>query len=402
MDLLSFRQLVSPGGLELLNLVCQLKPKEEDYLLHFQRLSRQFSPNLVQAALETAILRQKASVKFPFAEHLFFTRDALEQASAWDIAFYRAKRYARFERVFDLGCSVGCDSLALSQFLPTIGLDRDPLRLAMAQANLRFVNRAKAAEVILADLNVSIPVSWENPHQALFFDPARREDGKRLHHVEQYQPPLHLIQIWRERFPNLGVKVSPAVNLEELSQYDCEVEFISRAGELKEAVLWFGELRSAAFRATILPTQVSMSGEADLANNLEKTSISPPRQYLYEPDPAILRARLVRSLATQLNAGQLDADIAFLTSDQLIPTPFARVWEVEGWMSFNVKKLREYLRSRNVGKVTVKKRGSPVVPQELEQQLKLKGTEERILFLTHYDGKPIVIVAHHEIDNEKF
>jgi len=145
-----------------------------------------------------------------------------------------------------------------------------------------------------------------------------------------------------------------------------------------------------------------MSGEADLANNLEKTSISPPRRYLYEPDPAILRARLVRSLATQLNADQLDADIAFLTSDQLIPTPFARVWEVEGWMSFNVKKLREYLRSRNVGKVTVKKRGSPVVPQELEQQLKLKGTGERILFLTHYDGKPIVIVAHHEIDNEKF
>lgn len=396
MDLKSFRQLVTPAGLELLNLISQIKPKEEDYLVHFQRFSRQFPAELVQAALETVILRQRARAKFPFADQLYFNRDALEQASAWEIAAYRAARYAEFERALDLGCSIGGDCLALSQVLPTVGIDRDFFRLALAQMNIRALNLEENCEVIQADLTVSLPIYSPQLRLALFFDPARRMAGKRLHHVDQYQPPLSLIRNWQKRFSNLGVKISPAVKLEEVSEYDCEVEFISLKGELKEAVLWFGELRQTRYRATILPEAISLSRDDLKDIEGEKCALSPPRQYLYEPDPAILRAGMVRKLAILLDAYQLDADIAFLTSDQSKPTPFARSWQVEDWMPFKIKELREYLRSRGVGKITVKKRGSPIEPTELLQLLKLKGENERILFLTHYDSKPIVIVAYGE------
>jgi len=46
-----------------------------------------------------------------------------------------------------------------------------------------------------------------------------------------------------------------------------------------------------------------------------------------------------------------------------------------------------------VGKVTIKKRGSPLQPEALEQALRLSGAEERVLFLTHLRGQPIVVVA---------
>jgi hypothetical protein len=63
-------------------------------------------------------------------------------------------------------------------------------------------------------------------------------------------------------------------------------------------------------------------------------------------------------------------------------------------MPFQLKRLRAYLRENNVGRVTVKKRGSPITPEELIQQLRLKeGEEERVLFLTQMQGKPIVIIA---------
>ncbi len=396
MDLKSFRQLITPAGSELLNLISQIKPKEEDYLLHFQRLSRQFSADLVHAALETVILRQRARAKFPFADQLYFSREALEQASAWEIATYRAARYAEFERALDLGCSIGGDCLALSQVLPTVGIDRDFLRIAMAQMNARALNLEENCQVIQADLRVSIPIYSSRRRLALFFDPARRVAGNRLHHVDQYQPPLNSIYIWQKRFANLGIKISPAVKLDEVSEYDCEVEFISLRGELKEAVLWFGEMRQTKYRATILPGAFNLSSADKNDIEGEKRALSPPRQYLYEPDPAILRAGLVQKLAILLDAYQLDPDIAFLTSDQSTPTPFARIWRIEDWMPFNVKTLREYFRNRRVGKITVKKRGSPIEPAELKQLLKLKGENERLIFLTHYAGKPIVIVAYGE------
>ena len=55
--------------------------------------------------------------------------------------------------------------------------------------------------------------------------------------------------------------------------------------------------------------------------------------------------------------------------------------------------LRERLRALNVGRVTVKKRGSPLTPEDLIQQLRLTGAEERIVFLTHVLGAPYVLLA---------
>ena len=45
------------------------------------------------AAYEMAVLRQHARTKFPQAERLYFTREALEQASGHRIATYRATRF---------------------------------------------------------------------------------------------------------------------------------------------------------------------------------------------------------------------------------------------------------------------------------------------------------------------
>lgn len=393
MDLNSFHDLLSPAGAELLNIVQALGPREEDYLLYFQRLSRKYPTALVQAALETVLLRHKAKQKYPFAETMFFTRQALEQATPWAIAVYRARRYANFARVLDLGCSIGSDSLALSRHAAGMGIDKDRLRLEMAQANLRAVGKKYEWNWIQADLNNPLPVTGTGSTSALFFDPARRSESRRFFHVDQYQPPLRIIWNWSKQFPHIGIKISPAVRLGEISEFDCEIEFISLHGELKEAVLWFGELRQGKSRATVLPQEVSMVATENEEKSSNKKVLSPPRQYLYEPDAAILRAGLVGKLADQLNAYQLDEDIAYLTSDDYTATPFVRVWRVEDWMPFNVKKLREFLRNRQVGKITVKIRGSPLDPQELQHQLKLKGENERILFLTHYASRPIVISA---------
>jgi hypothetical protein len=63
-------------------------------------------------------------------------------------------------------------------------------------------------------------------------------------------------------------------------------------------------------------------------------------------------------------------------------------------MPFNLKKLRAYLRERNIGRVTVKKRGSPLTPEELIAKLRLSSEgEERVVVLTRVKGDPVVIIC---------
>lgn len=392
MDLPTFRSLLSSAGQEALQAALYLQPQESDFLRCYDTLKRRYPSEVARAALEIAILRQEAAAKFPFASQMYFTRPALEQASGYEVASYRARRFAGCGRLVDLGCSIGGDTLALATQAPAVGIDLDSLRLAMARANLQTLGLDEKAHWVQADLLADLPVQI-SASGGLFFDPARRSEGKRLFSVQDYQPSLSVIEKWLPYCPALGVKISPGVRLEEIEGFDAEVEFISLRGELKEAVLWFGPLRTAHRRATLLPGPHTMVAPGTVVGG--QIPLRDPLAYIYEPDPAILRAGLVQPLGEQLDAAQLDPDIAYLTSDRLVQTPFARAWAIESWMPFGIKRLRAALRQRGVGRVVVKKRGSPLQPEELIAALRLEGGNlERVLFLTHLRGRPIVIVGY--------
>ena len=175
------------------------------------------------------------------------------------------------------------------------------------------------------------------------------------------------------------------------------MEFISLNGEMKEGALWYGRFHSGAQRrATLLPTGHSLTSE-DLP--IAALPCTPPKAYLYEPDGAVIRAHLVQALAVKLSANQIDESIAYLTTDTAVATPFARCFKVEAYFSFQLKNLRHYLRQKRVGRVTIKKRGSPLEPDKLLRQLRLSGHKDvhRYLFLTHILGEPSVIVGSEEL-----
>jgi len=390
MDLDSFTQLLTGSGQEALSAAEALAPREQDYLRHFQVLARQYPAELAQAALETAILRREARLKFPDADRMYFTRQTLEQASSMEVSKYRSARFTPFQVVADLGCSIGGDSLSLAKVAYTIGIDLDPLRLAIARANLKALGLAGASCLLQADLRSPLPLPSKGLPRgmALFFDPARRDQGRRIYSTNEYIPPLDVLKDWLPGFPALAVKISPGVDLAELRGYQAEVEFISLHGELKEAVLWFGPFKTAQRRATILPGKQSLTAAGDVQIPLDE-----PRAYLYEPDPAIIRAGLVTTLGVQLGAAQLDPTIAYLTADQRVETPFARAWQVVDWFTFGLKRLRSYLREHGVGQVVIKKRGSPLQPEALIRTLRLRGEQERVIFLTKLRGKPVVVVC---------
>jgi SAM-dependent methyltransferase len=388
MDLNDFRRLLSAEGQAALAAAVEPAPTEATLLACHQRLRKQFPDDVVRAALETALLRRKSADKFSRADRMYFTREALEQSSGETVSTYRAQRFARFGRVADLCCGVGGDLIGLSSVARVTAVDTDPLRLAMAAENIRAYDRVDRVAFVEGDaLSVPLPDA-----QGVFCDPDRRADGRRHLRPAEYAPPVHAV---RGRFPPgypLGVKVAPGVPWDDLRPLDAEVEFVSVGGELKECCLWFGALKTAGRRATVLPHAASLAADRPA----EPEPAGPPLAYLYDPDPAVVRSGLVADLGRLLNARPIDPEIAYLTSDRPASTGFARCYAIEESMPFHARRVGERLRSMSVGVVTITKRGSAVDVDELRRKWKLTGCEARIVILTRVLGRPFALIARHQ------
>lgn len=399
MELATITFFTGPEGCALLDELAGRDTSEANLLPLLTELRRTLAPERAGAALSLARQRTLAAAKFSRAADMFFTPDALEQASSEPVSAWRARRFAGagYSRVADLGCGVGGDTLALAGIpgAQVVGLDRDPVRLVMARANVAAYGRA--AHMICADLADALPL---RDVPAAFFDPARRDNGRRLFSVRDYQPPLDVLTRWS--FDGWAVKLSPGVNLDELRSFQAAgagVEFVSLGGDLKEAVLWGGAFGFAGCAATRLDDDGM--GETLWPEDVPAPPLSPPRAYLYEPDPAIIRAGLLGELAAELGLAmyRLDETIAYLTADAYVPSRWARAWPVIAWQPFHLKRLRADLRARGIGRVTVKKRGSPLMPEELVRKLRLDGAgDSAVVVLTRLAGQHSAILCGEKLD----
>ncbi|HSU01280.1 MAG TPA: SAM-dependent methyltransferase, partial [Nocardioides sp.] len=115
--------------------------------------------------------------------------------------------------------------------------------------------------------------------------------------------------------------------------------------------------------------------------------------YLYEPDGAVIRAGLVTAVAAGVRGGLVDEHIAYVTSDNSFSTPFARGYRVVEELPYREKPLRAALHERGIGRLTIKKRGVQVVPEELRKRLSLKGDNEATLVMTRAAGQGVALLV---------
>ncbi|WP_028635612.1 class I SAM-dependent methyltransferase [Nocardioides sp. URHA0032] len=386
MDLEAFGWLLTEDGQQLLAAATrELENAGDDPLAAQTRLRRTAAPEHAAAAVTQATLRRRAREKFGAdADRMYFTPDGLEQATRQRVAEHRAARLvaASTRTVVDLGCGIGGDLLANARAgITAAGVDLDPVRVAVAEANLAALGLPGA--VMVADAT-TVDTS---PFDVAFADPARRSARGRTFDVDDWTPPWSFVAALLSR--DACVKVAPGIP-HALVPAGVEAEWVSDHGEVKEAALWSGRLSTTARRATV----IGVSGLATLTD--EDDPGAPVRsigQYFYEPDGAVIRAGLVTAVAAGVNGGLVDEHIAYVTSDESFRTPFARGYRVLDELPYREKQLRAALRERGVGRLTIKKRGVDVVPEQLRQRLDLHGEQEATLVLTRVAGSGTALLV---------
>lgn len=397
-------ELATPAGLELLERVGASAASGLDAAAIGRGLRAEgIDPGLIAASLTQHDLRTRAASKFGArrAARMLFTPAGLEQASRFAVAARHAARFraAGAARVADLGCGIGTESIAvLEAGLAPRAVELDPLTSAFAAHNLTVSGAGPDDLVRVGDAEALGTADAD----AAFLDPARRtaghRDTRRLAGPDDYAPSLGFAFGLAERMPT-GVKLGPGFD-RELIPADAEAQWVSVGGQLVEMGLWFGAAARPGIRRSALvmrasentdpePVAHELSADAD-ADDAEVRQLG---GFLYEPDGAVIRARLIGLLAERIGGGMLSDGIAYLTGDTHVPTPFAAAFRVLETLPVKEAELRRALAERSIGTLEIKKRGIDVDPAALRTRLRLRGSERATLVLTRVAGKHTALLV---------
>lgn len=352
-----------------------------------KQLRGHYSAELVRAALSLVDQRRRASGKFTRAAEMWFDAKSLEQATAEVVAQHKAQRF--HGDVWDFCCGIGADTVALALAKSQVtAIDLIPSNALRTQWNAEVHGVGDRVLVRAADIH-SIT---ERPG-LLHIDPDRRPGpGRRVIRIEECQPGLDTLQQLARDFKGGAIKLSPASNFG--GKFDgCEIELISLYGECKEATIWFGELAgNSYYRATALP-----SGESLAADPLSAwTNVGELGAYVFDPDPAIVRAGLVDVLAERLGLRRLDDAEEYLTGDTLVTSPFVQAFQVLDSVPNNERDIRNAVRQQSFGQVEIKCRHIPINVEAVRRKLPLEGTEPGVVIFTRQAGRSKAVICRRE------
>ena len=353
--------------------------------LSLQKQLRDRHPDhVVRAALILHDLRKRAAGKFNRAAEMWFDRTALEQSTSEAVANYKSQRFSG--EVVDVCAGIGGDSIALASRCTVTSIDRNEARGLCLGWNAEAYGVRDKIDVQSRDAAIE-----DTTGKLVHIDPDRRagQRGRSLR-IDDLEPGPEFLRKLMQTARGGAIKLSSASNFRG-SFDDAEVELISSRGECKEATVWFGELQTdCALRATHVESGETIAG----ALSYDMAEVVPPKQYIFDPDPALVRSGLLDQFCLEHNISRLDAEEEYLTSHELPESAFLYgSFERLAELPNDGKSLKKFVRENNIGRIEIKSRHISTDVEKLRRSLKLKGSEAATAIVAKLDGNTRVLVC---------
>lgn len=359
--------------------------------------------SLISAALWLLLLREKASEKFPLAEHMFFNTLGLEQSSSEKVSSYIASRFPSSWRILDLNCGIGGNLLSLAKNCQeVIANDISEQILEVAKLNAKAGGVEDKVEFLCLEANSLISlikkkeILKDKKIEAIFLDPDRSREGKtKTRSLKNSQP--NLFAVIDDLFSitnNIAVKISPAFDYKEVALLpgDPEIEIISENNNCKVAMLWFGDLKKNRRSAVGFRKEKQFIFTGEGLENYDLVT-ERPKKYIYEPDKALSKAGLVSDLAEKYSLNRVSHSSSFLTSninisdlkeesDRDFFSAAISVYRTVKVFDLSFKELKKELKKMAINKVEIKTRDHFLKADEIYKKLGLQeGSGYCLLFI---------------------
>ncbi|MEM7656783.1 MAG: hypothetical protein AAF399_11690 [Bacteroidota bacterium] len=343
---------------------------------------------------------QKARFKLPtyYNSRCILPPRAYEQASSERAA--QLKQY-QGKRCLDLTMGLGVDSWHFSQrFEEVVSLEPNAELAAISAYN--FQQMGASGVKILTQTAESFLKSYAGPpFDLIYVDPSRRDQhGNRLMDPNAWQPNLQeILPLMQQHSQTLLLKLSPLFDWKaawlEFPGVQ-RIDIISIDSEVKELLVEM-KGQQTADSAKRLHLQI-LRGEQTFEFSWLLTLPLPPEistelpqvgHYLYEPDVAFYKARMLDRIGTLLDQAHLSLGHpqGYLHSPELIADFPGRVMKIRQIWAFQPKALKKALQQAGIQGAQVSRRGFALSPTEIRKKLGLTTKGREHLVFTQCGGQ---------------
>ena len=352
--------------------------------------------SLFKQILEQIKSKKKAKSKLPhwFAQKgiVFPPTLSMEQCSSEQTAIYKSKLVAG-EKLVDLTGGFGIDTFYLSrQFESTEYVEQSSLLCELARHNFDQLN----AKINVNNTSAEHFLQGKHIFDWIYLDPARRDKANhKVFRLEDCRPDIVSLQsLLLSSSQNVMIKLSPMLDIKlALSQLKgvAQVHVIAVKNEVKELLF----VLKKGFEGLVEVCCVNM-GQNTLQQfhfdfQQEESSNSEyaeARNYLYEPNAAIMKAGAFKYVGHAFGLMKLDHHTHLYTSDQLVMNFPGRVFRVIEELPLN-KKLRSVFPQM---KANIAVRNYPLTVQQIRKKTGIKeGGEHYIFAFTDISAKRFVL-----------
>ena len=352
-----------------------------------RRRHPELTPDHASQALAQASLRRLAAERYGITEPLLWTRDGLEQATRPEVAAHRAAQLARAgaRRVLDLTAGLGSDTRAmLAAGLQVTAIERDPVIAELLRAN------APGADILCADAMDVVEglVRRLDPHDVVFVDPARRSPDAARQASGRANPERDP-ERWSPRWSQIMAIGHPRVAAKTAPGFEppagWTAEWISVHRTVVECFTTSWPIAPGRSRATVLDG----SGAHTLTAGAVSDEIAPVGAWLFEPDPAVVRAQAIDALRSH-GLRRIDATGVWLTADDAAPDAaraFVRGFRLVAELTGSSAQQRRHLDDLGIDRLTVKSRDVHIAPETALRELRRREGVGHVLILARVNGR---------------
>ena len=345
--------------------------------------------------------RQKIRYKVPsfysVDEIIYPSALSLEQSSSEITAQYKASLCAG-KKFVDLTGGFGIDCFFISRkFEKAVYVEKQKNLCEIAQHNFTAL---QADNIMIINDEAENYLNNMEAVDCIYIDPARRSgSGKKLVFLADCEPNVQILAPkLLEKAERVLIKLSPMLDISsavsEISQ-TTEIHILAVENDCKEILLILQKQKPDDIKihtVNFLKNDKTQVFEYKLAQEASANAnyTSELKQYLYEPNTAVMKSGGFKMLLQYYNVEKLHPNTHLYTSSEYIPIFPGRAFEVvEIWN--NSKKDREK-RAEKIKKANISVRNYPIGTPELRKKLKLADGGDCYLFACTLANNEKVIV----------
>ena len=345
----------------------------------------------VRAIAEQIACRRKALKKLPELSRrsLLYTALSLEQASGQRAAAYKSGLEGMAgKKMMDMSGGLGIDTIFFSRrFDEVVYVERDAVLAKVAAYNFRKLGIGNVS-VIQGDSIAVLESCPDDSFDMIYVDPSRREKGRRSVALEAGCPNVVSLQdMLLRKARRFCVKASPAMeagNLRDKLTSLSMILVLSVDRECKEVLLFCNR---KATQARVVIKAACLDGKEETvvesgAENITRRVAGAVGPFMYEPDPAIIKARLTGVLADRYELQFINPAVDYLTSERVVEHFPGRSFKVIAPLLYKPGILKSFLKEQGIDAASILRRDFPLSPEEIRRLFRLKESDVIYLFFT--------------------